>query len=106
MSENPVYVQGDWNATGGNSPAPHAATAVMADAVTLLSNDWNDTISFTQPVHAGQPYPRRARPGIAWPSSPARASPSRSRPAPPTDFGTDGGAHNFLRYLESGAIRP
>ena len=40
--------------------------------------------------------------GIAWRSSPARASPSRSRPEPATDFGTDGGAHNFLRYLENG----
>ncbi|MEQ1731268.1 MAG: hypothetical protein ABL982_23100, partial [Vicinamibacterales bacterium] len=35
VSENPVYVQGNWNAAGSFAGA-HAATAVMADAVTLL----------------------------------------------------------------------
>jgi hypothetical protein len=101
VSENPVYVQGDWNVTGGNFNAAHAATSVMADAVTLLSNSWNDLESFTQPYAVGnrnrgtQVWYRMAiisGKGIAFPQPAGTA----------TDFGTDGGAHNFLRYLENG----
>ena len=53
VTENPVYVQGDWN---WNSTAdltdPHAATSVIADAVTLLSSDWTDTNAFLNPYIA------------------------------------------------------
>jgi hypothetical protein len=109
VSENPVYVQGDWNSNDTGSgvsdwDSTHAATSIIADAVTLLSNDWNDTNSFTSPYSPGgravtstQPYYRVAiiaGKGIAFPW-PAPGT-------PPTDFGTDGGAHNFLRTLENG----
>ena len=70
--------------------------------MTLLSNDWNDALSFTNPYNAGRPHPHAHQPGTAWRSSPAKAWRSRSPAARPTDFGTDGGAHNFLRYLENG----
>ena len=53
VAENPVYVQGDWNAAGGTFAGAHAATAVMADAVTLLSNNWSDVTSFRQPYSPG-----------------------------------------------------
>lgn len=101
VSENPVYVQGDWNATGSTFAGAHAATAVMADAVTLLSNAWTDTISFTQPYtrsnrnRGTQTWYRLAiiaGKGIAFTQPTGTA----------TDFGTDGGAHNFLRFLENG----
>ena len=47
--------------------------------------------------------------GIAWRSSAAKAGRSRfrrsatvsPRAGTATDYGTDGGAHNFLRFLES-----
>ncbi len=39
-SENPVYVQGDYNVA--NNPA-----SIAADAITILSNDWNDSNSNT-----------------------------------------------------------
>ena len=39
-SENPVYVQGDYNASAGFG-TPHAAAAIIADSVTFLSNDWD-----------------------------------------------------------------
>ena len=81
VSENPVYVQGDWNAAGGSFAGIHSATAVMADAVTLLSNNWSDITSFTQPYAVGNRN-RARRPGIAWRSFPERASPSRSRLEP------------------------
>ena len=46
-SENPVYIQGDYNSNSGdptwanpNANEPdHAAAGVIADAVTLLSNN-------------------------------------------------------------------
>jgi hypothetical protein len=99
-AENPVYVQGNFNALATDTTAePNMACAIIADAVTLLSNSWNDIRSFTSPnnpngrtatdtgyrmaVVAGKgvPFPR---PG--WASA--------------TDFGTDGGAHDLLRSLE------
>ncbi|HZR24058.1 MAG TPA: pilus assembly PilX N-terminal domain-containing protein [Vicinamibacterales bacterium] len=101
-SENPVYIEGDWNATATFLPADlHAATSVIADAVTILSNNWNDNNSFTSPyvgsgrLRATQSYYRVAilagkGPSFSKPSDVAGAS----------VFGTDGGAHNFLRMLE------
>ena len=101
VSENPVYLQGDWNAAGGSFAGAHAATAIIADAVTLLSNAWTDTISFTQPYAPGN----RNRGTQAWyrvaiigGKGIGFAQPSGTS----ADFGTDGGAHNFLRYLENG----
>jgi hypothetical protein len=47
-SQNPVYIQGDYNTamtgTGGTS---HPPAAVLADAVTVLSNNWSDTNAAT-----------------------------------------------------------
>ena len=49
-SENPVYVQGNFNATATSVTAePNVAAAIIADAVTVLSNNWNDIRSFTSP---------------------------------------------------------
>ena len=59
VAENPVYIQGDWNAIAaagfGN---PHVATSVIADAVTLLGNAWNDNNSFANPYNPGAPRAR------------------------------------------------
>ena len=100
VSENPVYVQGNWNAAGSFTGA-HAATAVMADAVTLLSNNWTDTVSFTQPWTPGN----RNRVSPTWYRLAIISGKGMAFPQPSgtsADFGTDGGAHNFLRYLEDG----
>jgi hypothetical protein len=47
-SQNPLYIQGDYNTamtgTGGTS---HPPAAVLADAVTVLSNNWSDTNAAT-----------------------------------------------------------
>lgn len=100
VSENPVYVQGNWNANGGWTN-PDTATAVIADTVTLLSNNWTDNNSFANPYT----YTNRNRGSQTWyrlaiisGKGPAFPQPSGTA----TDFGTDGGAHNFLRYLENG----
>jgi hypothetical protein len=97
-SENPVYVQGHWNANAGGFGNPHSATAILADAVTLLSSAWNDRRSYEDPHAAG---PRNAT--TTWYRFAVIAGKTRSFPQPagtPQDYGTDGGAHNFLRYLE------
>ena len=95
-SENPVYIQGNFNASGGFGT--HVATAVLADAVTLLSNAWNDVNSFQHPQDPS------SRPGSeTWFRVAIIAGKGLSFPHPSwsyQDYGTDGGVHNFLRLLE------
>ena len=98
-SENPVYVQGNWNANGAGFGSPHVSSSVIADAVTLLSNSWSDRESFIDPHDQN---PRQA--STTWYRFAVIAGKGLSftRPANMAqDFGTDGGAHNFLRYLEN-----
>jgi hypothetical protein len=98
VSENPVYVQGHWNAQAAGFTNPHAATAVIADAVTFLSGAWSDRQSFISPHAAG---PRNAT--TTWYRLAVISGKGISFPQPAgtgQDFGTDGGAHNFLRYIE------
>ncbi len=120
-SENPVYVQGDYNSsatdtffTGANGVAPGAdeannisvPAAIVADAVTLLSDSWDDRNSTfyqpTQPVGNRtvniNTYYRMAIAGgknMAFPFPTAWANTNPDYP-----FGTDGGVGNFLRFLE------
>jgi hypothetical protein len=127
VSENPVYIHGNWNAYDAASfavGAPHAATSIIADAVTILSTNWNDTSSFETPYCAStsngpSPIPvcpagrlRQGEPGnlsntyyrvaILAGKPPLFNKPS-DLGATPSVFGTDGGAHNFLRMLEGDA---
>jgi hypothetical protein len=123
VSENPVYVQDDYNApAGGNGNASnaHVATSVVADAVTLLSDDWNDVNSFIFPYYSGSCPSTNPPQGGVWGTCGRNATTTNYRfavvagkgisfPQPSTcgttacyqDFGTDGGVHNFLRYLEN-----
>jgi hypothetical protein len=104
VSENPVYVQGNYNVstagTFGATLTDHRPSAVVADAVTLLSNNWNDIRSFTDPQDPS------GRPATTTWYRLAVASGKTLAFTRPTafscyqDFGTDGGAHNFLRYIE------
>jgi hypothetical protein len=115
VTENPVYVQGDWNAgqAGFSNTDGHVATSVIADAVTLLSNEWTDRNSFVNPYcpipgAAGAlcgPANSRSRGTQAYYRLAIIGGKGMAFPQPAgtaTDFGTDGGAHNFLRYLENG----
>jgi hypothetical protein len=101
VAENPVYVQGDYNAAGGSFSGAHLAASVMGDSVTLLSNKWNDVNSFISPYNIGG---RNAT--TTWYRTGIVAGKDPSFPQPtgygsPKDFGTDGGVHNFLRYIEN-----
>jgi Tfp pilus assembly protein PilX len=103
-AENPIYIQGDFNANVGGigfSSSPYTVAASIAgDAVTLLSNNWNDTNSFSSP------YAETARSGVTtWyrVAIIGGATPyfSNSSGVVSQDYGTDGGVHNFLRYIEN-----
>ena len=116
-AENPVYVFGDYNTNAGDpfwgnplilTDINHAAAAVIADAVTLLSNPptvatpgsgWSDLLSMKNPTNQGgrnanTTYYRLAIAGGKNMNFPQPAGTS-------ADFGTDGGVHNFLRYIEN-----
>jgi hypothetical protein len=100
-AENPVYIRGDYNASalGPGFGSPHAACSVIADSVTLLSNNWNDILSFNTPHSPGG---RAAT--TSWYRTAIISGKGRSFPQPTgtaQDFGTDGGVHNFLRYIET-----
>jgi hypothetical protein len=107
-SENPVYIKGDYNsnAAGFNTGDGHSAASIVADAVTLLSNHWHDLQGFRSPVRPTQDgnalFKRKAT--TTWYRLAIAAGKNRSFPKPTwgaaADYGTDGGAHNFLRYVE------
>jgi hypothetical protein len=100
-SENPVYVQGDYNAPGGNlAAAGTVASSVAADAVTLLSDNWNDVNSYIGPFNNGLRNAVNTEyrvAVIAGKQIPFAIPPGEGQ----VDFGTDGGLHNFLRYIEN-----
>jgi Tfp pilus assembly protein PilX len=143
-SENPVYIQGNYNSnciaagsnctsnnanydatwTGGAEPV-HAAASVIADAVTLLSNNWQDvgctpsggactaalnttTGSLLNPINpGGQSVPAQTpnriatstyyRVAIAAGKNIAFVNTAQN---PEFAYGMDGGVHNFLRFIE------
>ena len=121
-AENPVYVQGNYNAnatvfndvavgkcTGacefkqGNHSVP---AAVIADAVTLLSNNWKDRASFNSPyvtsggerIGTTTHYRMAIISGKNKPFSYTTGVVSDSVTV--SEWGSDGGVHNFLRMLE------
>jgi type II secretory pathway pseudopilin PulG len=111
-AENPVYVMGDYNSNAGdpwwNAPVlatpdiPHSAAAVIADSVTLLSNGWSDINSMQNALVLGNrpattTYYRLAIAGGKNMNFPQPGAGNGIG----ADFGTDGGVHNFLRYIES-----
>jgi hypothetical protein len=112
-SENPVYIRGDYNTSAADpfwgtataSPptqTSHSAASIIADAVTVLSNQWSDMNSMVYPTSAGSRTPTAPsyyRAAISAGKNIPFPQPGWTNVA--QDFGTDGGLHNFLRYLES-----
>ena len=105
-AENPAYILGNYNANNStfsdSAGACHVPAAVMADAVTLLSNNWTDLESFTSPtLSSGRNVSAAAyyRTAVMGGSTVPFAQPTGYTTY--QDFGTDGGVHNFLRSLEN-----
>jgi len=118
VAENPVYVFGDYNSNAADpfwanpntvADINHAAAAVIADAVTLLSNPptpgngagWSDLNSMVNGLNRGN---RKARTTYYRLAIAGGKNINFPQPAAGNgigaDFGTDGGVHNFLRYIE------
>jgi len=106
-SENPVYIQGDYNAPpDGSWTGQSVAAAIAADAITLLSDNWNDVNSFVWPYAIGNGNPNdRVAVQTAYRTAliAGKSIPFVNPAGEVADFGTDGGVHNFLKYLETWA---
>jgi hypothetical protein len=103
-SENPVYVQGDYNANSGamGFSDPYVASSIIADAVTLLSNNFSDINTFSFPYNVSATGGRNA--STSWYHVAILAGKGPGFPwitGNSTDTGSDGGVHNFLRYIEN-----
>jgi Tfp pilus assembly protein PilX len=106
-SENPVYVQGNYNSNASdtvwNTPsvdeAQTSATSIVADAVTLLSSSWSDLNDMANPSNLGGRNATTTYYRMAIAAGKNINFPQPSGTA--QDFGTDGGVHNFLRYIEN-----
>ena len=99
-SENPVYVEGNYNAPGGNFSGTDTPSAVLADAVTLLSVNWNDIRSYSSPYAYGGRAAATSYYRLAILGGKGVSFPEPTTGSVNYDFGTDGGVHNFLRYVE------
>jgi hypothetical protein len=101
-SENPVYIQGEFNDGGVNTSAftgVSVAASVAADSVTLLSDNWNDVNTFISPYVPGDRNAVTTTYRVAIIAGKGVPFPQPAGTA--QDYGTDGGLHNFLRFEEN-----
>jgi len=103
VAENPVYVQGDYNNPGLNTgfTGTGVAASVIADAFTFLSDNWNDANSFLFPYNPNNRDATNTTYRLAVVAGKSIPFKQPTTGSPYMDFGTDGGAHNFLRFLEN-----
>jgi hypothetical protein len=107
VSDNPIYIQGDYNTGSNGAVQPDSnrsggdptkntvpgyqkqSSAVVADAVMVLSNAWNDANSY-KAVDQRQASPTTINAAIV------------SGIVPTGEYGTNysGGAENFPRFME------
>ncbi len=116
-SENGIYVEGNFNATGATlatspnvtlssaySPynsALHIPASVTGDSVTALSNSWNDANSFAFPNAPSSRVATNTFMRFAMISGDSLAA---SAPNPTMSFeGYNGGLNNLIRFNESWA---
>ena len=89
-SQNPVYIQGDYNTQGGEP-----SSAVFADAVTILSNNWNDSHSNSS-LSGRQATDTTVNTAIVAGFIPS----GWTNPNNNAQYGYSGGLNNFPRFLE------
>lgn len=114
-SENGVYVKGNYNATGISSvgnPTPsnqyipqdtstHIPSSIVADAITVLSNNWEDSRSFRYPFSLSQRPATETTIRFAMLAGDARSSYENTPNQGGGDPRLTGGVHNFKRFLEN-----
>lgn len=128
-SENGVYVKGNYNAedvtlTGTKAPAPaenylpqggttttagsalnavnHIPAAIVSDATTILSNNWNDSQSFATPFAQESRVATATQVRFALLTGDVITGKNSDTAIRPSDTGGlgNGGVHNFKRFLE------
>lgn len=115
-SENGVYVQGNYNATGvstvpttGNTPynnympfdsATHIPASIVGDSVTILSNGWRDAQSFVSPYDQTNRVAQTTQMRFAMIAGDTIASRESTPNQGGISPGLNGGVHNFKRFLE------
>ncbi len=119
-SENAVYVKGNYNSTGIGSvgtPTPstdyipqntsaHVPASVVADAIMVLSNNWQDSRSFRYPFTLSQRVANETTVRFAMLAGDARSSFENTPNQGGGDPRLTGGVHNFKRFLENwGSVR-
>ncbi|HJQ71574.1 MAG TPA: hypothetical protein VKA70_21540 [Blastocatellia bacterium] len=118
-SENAVYVQGNYNATGIDATAPNQPSppikyqgaqvpaAIVSDGVTFLSRQWSDGKSFRSPfvingtrtvTAAGETTVRTA---LLMGDNLSFLDVAANRNQGGGDKCLSGGVHNFIRFIES-----
>ena len=102
-SENPVYVEGDFNASAGahGFVEPNAPAAIMADGITVLSNVWNDQSSFDTPN--GATFRNAVTTWYRFAAVSGKGAPFPHPSGTFANFGTDGG-HAQLRADDRGLV--
>jgi hypothetical protein len=100
-AEEPLYIVGNYNANAAGFGDPHSESAVLGDTVTLLSNSWTDLASFNSPADSNGRPATTSYYRVAIATGKNISFPQPAFAGVPQDFGTDGGVHNFLRYLEN-----
>lgn len=118
-SENGVYVLGNYNATGvtnvpstGNTPYDdyrpfnnnvHIPASIVSDSVTILSNAWNDSQSFSAPYDKSslrQATETTIRFAMISGDTIATKNASPNQGGSANGERLNGGVHNFKRFLE------
>lgn len=114
-SENGVYVKGNYNSTGISTvgtptasinylpqdTAQHIPASIVADAITILSNNWDDAKSFRYPFTLNQRNATETTIRFAMLSGDAKSSFEGSPNQGGGDPRLTGGVHNFKRFLEN-----
>ncbi len=113
-SENGIYVLGNFNVQSVNvasgtgsttsdkylplNTSMHIPSSIVGDSITILSNAWNDSKSFTAPNLWSSRVASHTQVRFAML---AGDSLTASNPSPSTAYeGLNGGLHNFKRFLE------
>ena len=115
VTPNPIYIKGNYNTGGTNPPSnttptsspvvsgyTRKASAIVADAINVLSSSWSDSVSNVQ-ITSGSYDPTKPRTAVSTTINTALVS--GNIPSGNTSFGSGsnvygGGAEGFIRLQE------